>query len=146
MDPRDRADALLARARARGAFVVTPDNATSPMDSSNTQQIPRSVVTEIDRANDPDTTTQLPASMIEDNDHHLARHQPTKRLEVERRPQATAPLPNPAPRTKPMTVPLPVARRPEPAQESQEEQVTGLIPTTTQSTGVSDLSRRLDGI
>ena len=44
MDPRDRADAALARARARGAFVVTPDDAVSPMDAKNTQQIPRIVV------------------------------------------------------------------------------------------------------
>ena len=36
MDPRLRADEALARARARGAFVVTPDNATSPMDAANT--------------------------------------------------------------------------------------------------------------
>ncbi|APU17330.1 MULTISPECIES: hypothetical protein [Actinoalloteichus] len=49
MDPRDRADETLARARARGAFVITPDNATSPMDAASTVQIPRSVVT----ANDP---------------------------------------------------------------------------------------------
>ena len=48
MDPRERADALLARARARGAFVVTPEDATSPMDAANTQQIPRSVVNQID--------------------------------------------------------------------------------------------------
>lgn len=41
MDPRLRADETLARARSRGAFVVTPDNATSPMDASTTQRIPR---------------------------------------------------------------------------------------------------------
>ena len=44
MDPRLRADEALARARARGAFVVTPDNATSPMDLSTTQRIPRDVL------------------------------------------------------------------------------------------------------
>lgn len=39
MDPRNRADDALARARARGGFVVTPDNATSPMDAESTVQI-----------------------------------------------------------------------------------------------------------
>lgn len=43
MDPRLRADEILARSRARGAFVVTPDNATSPMDASTTQRIPREI-------------------------------------------------------------------------------------------------------
>lgn len=47
MDPRQRADEALARARARGAFVVTPDNATSPMDA-NTVRIPREVVRSVD--------------------------------------------------------------------------------------------------
>ena len=50
MDPLDRADAALARARARGAFVVTPEDAVSPMDAASTLQIPRTVVAEIDRA------------------------------------------------------------------------------------------------
>ncbi|MDQ0377297.1 hypothetical protein [Amycolatopsis thermophila] len=64
MDPRDRADALLARAQSRGAFVVTPDAAVSPMDASSTQQIPRSVVDRIDEQ-DPDTTAVVPSSVIE---------------------------------------------------------------------------------
>jgi hypothetical protein len=127
MDPRERADALLARARARGAFVVTPDNMTSPMDSSNTQQIPASVVAEIDHAHDPDTTTVLPASLIAANDHHLAGAEPTTRLEfgTRRQQQQTAPL-----------------RHPEP----QEEEIGGLVPTVKQTSGRSKLSRRLDGI
>jgi hypothetical protein len=144
MDPRDRADALLARAQARGAFVVTPENATSPMDSSNTQQIPRSMVNELDLGQDPDTTGRIPASVIEENDHPLAGAQPTKRLELggdrRRQPQPTAPIarrPQPAPVTSPLKTPAP---------EPQEEEFTGLIPTTTQSSGRSNLSRRLDGI
>jgi hypothetical protein len=56
MDPRDRADAALARARARGGFVVTPDNAISPMDTASTVQIPRSVVAAADPQNDTETT------------------------------------------------------------------------------------------
>jgi hypothetical protein len=125
MDPRDRADALLARAQARGGFVVTPDNATSPMDSSSTQQIPRSVVTELDRNQDPDDTTVLPASLSEENDQRLE-------FGSGRRPQ-------PAP---------PAARRPEPdqAEDIMEESHSGLIPTITQTSGRSNLSRRLDGI
>ncbi|MGI8308231.1 hypothetical protein [Saccharopolyspora hattusasensis] len=57
MDPRRRADEALARARARGAFVVTPDNATSPMDAASTVRIPREVVNQADSA---DTTQVLP--------------------------------------------------------------------------------------
>ncbi|WP_338599901.1 hypothetical protein [Saccharopolyspora sp. SCSIO 74807] len=60
MDPRDRADETLARARARGRFVVTPDSATSPMDASNTVRIPRDVVDAADRAgHDPNATRTL---------------------------------------------------------------------------------------
>ncbi|MER7015977.1 hypothetical protein ABT324_31480 [Saccharopolyspora sp. NPDC000359] len=60
MDPRLRADEALARARARGAFVVTPDNATSPMDAANTVRIPRDVVDQADSP--PDTTQVIPSS------------------------------------------------------------------------------------
>jgi hypothetical protein len=171
MDPRDRADALLARAQARGVFVVTPDSAISPMDASNTQQIPRAAIDGLDRSQDPDTTTQLPASLIEENDHPLAGHSPTRRLEASggsgvasgsgaRRQQVTAPLSTPAP-TTPMTTPMktpvktpvttPLARRPQaepitsPLKEPDPED-TGLVPTVTQNNGRSDLSRRLDGI
>ncbi|WP_243792154.1 hypothetical protein [Saccharopolyspora gloriosae] len=63
MDPRDRADETLARARARGAFVVTPDNATSPMDASTTVRIPRTVVAAADQAPaDADSTMAIPQS------------------------------------------------------------------------------------
>ena len=117
MDPRDRADALLARAQARGAFVVTPDNATSPMDAANTQQIPRSVVDKIDRGEDPDTTAVVPSSVIDSVQGKLLDTKPDTRVDLR-----------------------PV--RPEP----EEQQVEGLIPTTTQSTGRSDLSRRLEGL
>ncbi|MGW5722693.1 hypothetical protein ACWEVP_41435 [Amycolatopsis sp. NPDC003865] len=155
MDPRDRADALLARAQARGVFVVTPDSATSPMDSSNTQQIPRAQIDGLDRSQDPDTTTQLPASLIEENDHPLAGAAPTRRLEGRggRRPQATTPLSTPS-QTTPLPSPpitTPLARRPQaepitsPLKEPDPED-TGLVPTVTQTNGKSDLSRRLDGI
>lgn len=174
MDPRARADALLARASARGAFVVTPDNATSPMDSANTQQIPRSVVAEIDRDTDPDTTTQLPASLIAQNDHHLAGQEPTTRLDMAPVRPAGATQPQPYPRqpspqqqnpTRPLpqqqpqaSTPLsrrppatpvqsPLIERPEPEPEPETE-VGGLVPTIKQNnpSGRSNLSRRLDGI
>jgi hypothetical protein len=154
MDPRDRADALLARAQARGVFVVTPDRATSPMDSANTQQIPRAQIDGLDRGQDPDTTTQLPASLIEENDHPLAGSAPTRRLDGRegRRQQPTTPLSAPTP-TTPMAAPVttPLSRRPQaepitsPLKEPDPED-TGLVPTVTQNNGKSDLSRRLDGI
>ncbi|MFI5606343.1 hypothetical protein [Amycolatopsis sp. NPDC051903] len=135
MDPRDRADALLARARSRGAFVVTPDNMTSPMDASNTQQIPRAVVKELDQQ-DPDTTTQLPASLIEENDEHpLAKQTSTQPLEVPA-PQVTTPL-VPRPKAAPVASPL---------KDPAEEELTGLVPTIKQTSGRSNLSRRLDGL
>jgi hypothetical protein len=117
MDPRERADALLARARARGAFVVTPEDAISPMDASNTQQIPRSLVNQIDRGEDPDITAVVPASVIDSVQGSLLEPKPDTHVGM-------APVPRPQP---------------------QEEEVAGLIPTTTQSTGRSELSRRLEG-
>ena len=160
MDPRERADALLARAKARGGFVVTPDLATSPMDSANTQQIPRAKITELDRGQDPETTEQLPASLIEENDHHLARSAPTRQLEVpgNQRQQSTTPLPTPQaakqqattplarrPQAAPIASPLKEGPKPEPKPRQAPED-TGLVPTITQNSGKSDLSRRLDGI
>lgn len=84
MDPRDRADALLARARARGAHVVTPDNMTSPMDSSATQQIPRTMVNAVDpRELDPESTMVISAQMVtgdrrppQQPPHHQQQQQP----------------------------------------------------------------------
>ncbi|WP_199433971.1 hypothetical protein [Qaidamihabitans albus] len=122
MDPRDRADALLSRAQARDG-VVTPDNMTSPMDAANTQQIPRSVVSRIDEQ-DPDSTTVLPSSMIEqsmaESGSHLDESEPTTRLD------------------------LPPSRGPEP--EVERTEIGGLIPTTTTRRTQSELSRRLDGL
>lgn len=61
MDPRLRADETLAHARARGAFVVTPDNATSPMDASTTVRIPREVIEgSVPDGTDPDSTVVIP--------------------------------------------------------------------------------------
>lgn len=113
MDPRERADALLARARARGAFVVTPEDAQSPMDASNTQQIPRSVVDRIDQGEDGEITAVVPSSVIDSVDGTLEK-----------------------PGTRVGFAPV----------EPPEEEIAGLIPTTTrQNTGPSELSRRLEG-
>lgn len=60
MDPRNRADEALDRARTRGAFVVTPDNATSPMDASSTVRIPRETVNGADQDPDAEPTVVLP--------------------------------------------------------------------------------------
>jgi hypothetical protein len=81
MDPRERADEALARARARGgAFVVTPDDAVSPMDAANTVQIPRAVV---DAADQPESTMVIPAATVraqmqqrpQDQNHQQGRPQ-----------------------------------------------------------------------
>jgi hypothetical protein len=61
MDPRDRADEILARASARGAFVITPDNATSPMDASATVRIPRELINGSGQQ-DPNSTAAIPQS------------------------------------------------------------------------------------
>lgn len=81
MDPRDRADALLARARSRGTHIVTPDNMTSPMDSSATQQVPRAVVDAIDQPEmDPDSTMVLSASVAAGNPAPQPRQEPQGRV------------------------------------------------------------------
>jgi hypothetical protein len=60
MDPLERADAMLARARSRGAFVVTPESAVSPMDAASTLQLPRMVVTSNDERQSGDDTIETP--------------------------------------------------------------------------------------
>lgn len=87
MDPRDRADALLARARARGAHVVTPDNMTSPMDSSATQQIPRTMVNAVDpRELDPESTMVISAQMVT-GDRRPQQQQPQQHYQHQPPPQ-----------------------------------------------------------
>lgn len=55
MDALARADEALSRARARG-HVVTPDDATSPMDADSTVQIPRGLIDAVDPYADPEMT------------------------------------------------------------------------------------------
>jgi hypothetical protein len=80
MDPRLRADEALARARARGAFVVTPDNATSPMDAANTVRIPRDVVSQADSAN---TTQVLPSAGQQHQQPPAPQQQPPQYQQAE---------------------------------------------------------------
>lgn len=123
MDPRERADAALARARARGPFVITPDDAISPMDAASTLQIPRSLVTAVDQS---ENTMVIPTGQI---------HQQLP----PRTPQSPAPQP-----------PRPAPPMPPPAEPVEEppalRQLDGLVPTVHQpAPRRSTLSRRLDG-
>jgi hypothetical protein len=140
MDPRERADMALARARARGAYVVTPDDAVSPMDAANTLQIPRSVVAAADQ---PDSTMVIPAATM--------RGQAPPQQPYPQPGHQTGPH-QPVPPPMPMPQPMPMPPRPvEQAQQVEEQQpaprqLDGLVPTTQQpGTQRSMLSRRLDG-
>lgn len=131
MDPRDRADAILARARARGAFVVTPESAVSPMDAANTLQIPRAVVAAADHA-DPEQTMVVPAAELP----AIAQEALTDVVHV----------PHPGPRSRQRRIEQHqnmLANRPAPP---PEEPVDGLIPTVKQQIPTNEsLSQRLDG-
>ncbi len=116
MDPRDRADAMLARARARRGYIVTPEDAVSPMDAANTLQIPRSVVAAADHPPDVERTTSIPA--------------PAPRGEIPPSPAEEA-LPSAE-----VTQPLPARQRP----------VDGMVPTVQEAqAGRRTLSQRLGG-
>lgn len=164
MDPRERADATLARARARGAFVVTPESAISPMDAANTVQIPRTLVSAVDRDDDPEVTMVVPAPggrprPREASEPAIAQEALTQSLRAPaprppRQPErrdgpvgedVTTPMvrgqppqpPGPAPPAMPQSQP-----EPPPA----PEQVDGLVPTVKQPPARrSTLSQRLDG-
>lgn len=78
MDPRERADVALARARARGAFVVTPESAVSPMDAANTLQIPKIMVAENDHRRSGEPHLVVSASeVVRDNVPAIAQDAPT---------------------------------------------------------------------
>ncbi|MDQ4010428.1 MAG: hypothetical protein M3228_06970 [Actinomycetota bacterium] len=65
VDALQRAEQVLARARARRADIVTPDSATSPMDQANTVQIPLTMVAAADpRAAEPDDTIIVPNAVF----------------------------------------------------------------------------------
>lgn len=152
MDPRDRADAMLARARARGRNIVTPDNMTSPMDASDTLQIPRGLVNAVDPRLDPDSTMILPPGQmrpqqtapmpqqqhVQQQQYGQHQHGHQQHGQHQRgQQQGQRPMP---------TQPFPVAA--EPSDDADVTQVVqpGMIPTVShhQSTR-SSLSQRLDG-
>jgi len=133
MDPRERADAILARARARGAFVVTPESAVSPMDAANTLQIPRAVVAAADEQ-DPETTmivpaTELPAIAQEALTDVVAVPQPGPRSRQRRLEQHQNML----------------AAREAAARDAEPEEVEGLVPTLKEPPSTGSLSQRLEG-
>lgn len=134
MDPRDRADAALARANARSRWVVTPNNATSPMDAKPTVQIPRVVVNAADpREPDPDTTIVLPGSVA-------AGQVPVPPQQQQPPQQPPRPPQQPHPQQQQQPV------RPVDQQEQQTKQLPGIIPTTQQTPGRRiSLTDRLSG-
>jgi hypothetical protein len=137
MDPRERADVALARARARGAFVVTPDDAVSPMDAANTLQIPRSVVAAADQ---PESTMVIPAATARGQVAPQQHPQPHHGHQTGPHQPVPQPVPAPAPAVGNQPVPPQVEEQPPP------RQLDGLVPTTQQpGTQRSMLSRRLDG-
>ncbi|MEU7529749.1 hypothetical protein AB0A74_28755 [Saccharothrix sp. NPDC042600] len=147
MDPRARADAALARARARGIHVVTPDNMTSPMDSSATQQIPRSMVNAADpRMVDPESTmilsAQAAAGRAPQTQPLPAQPQPVQNQAPQNQVPQTQPLPAQPPAAGPPAHQQPPAPQPEP----ELRVAPGPVPTVQQvSTSRPSLSQRLSG-
>lgn len=147
MDPRERAEVALARARARGSYVVTPDDAISPMDAKNTLQIPRSlIVAAARRDDDPEATMVVPASALTSMGDDRTRSMPPPAPPQARRPDLESyaddnPLTNPQ-GTQPLHLQQPPPPRPQP--EPVHEEQDGIIPTTTRVTR-STLAQRLDG-
>lgn len=128
MDPRDRADAMLARARARGRNIVTPDNMTSPMDASDTQQIPRTLVNAMDPRRDPDSTMIIPPGQM---GQQQRQHPPMPQQMSHQAPQSMP------------TQPMPVA-----SDDAEITQVVqqGVIPTVSNhQQNRNSLSQRLNG-
>jgi hypothetical protein len=165
MDPRDRADAALARASARNRWAVTPDNATSPMDAKPTVQIPRVVVNAADpREQDPDTTIVLPGSVAKGQvpvPHqqgqqipmtqqsqplpHVQQSQPLPHVQPQQIPpnQQSQPLPHVQPQQQHPQQQHPGQR---PDSEQPTKQLPGIIPTTQQTPGRRiSLTDRLSG-
>jgi len=143
MDPRDRADATLARARARGAFVVTPESATSPMDVTNTVQIPRVLVDSLDSReddlDDPDRTIVVrmpvqPGDQYGTQPYGDDQHLPAIAQEALTRSVAAPNRPTPYPRQPPAD------------QTGVLRPVDGLVPTEAETdVRRSRVSDRLDG-
>ena len=132
MDPRDRADAILARARARGAFVVTPESAVSPMDAASTLQIPRAVVAAADER-DPEATMVVPAAELP----AIAQEALTDVVAV--------PHPGPRSRQRRLEQHQNMLAAREAASSQEPEEVDGLLPTVKEPPSTGTLSQRLEG-
>ncbi|WP_026197011.1 hypothetical protein [Sciscionella marina] len=91
MDPRDRADAVLERASALRRGVVTPINATSPMDASATSRIRRSVVEEAQRRVEEQDTQSIPAPGAPHEGEETTQPVREGATQPVHRPQAAAP-------------------------------------------------------
>jgi hypothetical protein len=148
MDPRDRADAILARARARGAFVVTPESAVSPMDAASTLQIPRAVVSAADER-DSETTMVVPA-VRPGPPGPPGPAGPPRQEELPAIAQEAltdvVPMPHPGPRSRQRRLEqhqnMLAAQA---ARQAEHEEIDGLVPTVKQPPAGGTLSQRLDG-
>lgn len=132
MDPRERADAILARARARGAFVVTPESAVSPMDAASTLQIPRAVVRAADEQ-DPEATMVVPAAELP----AIAQEALTDVVAV--------PQPGPRSRQRRLEQHQSMLAAREAAAAREAEPAEGLVPTMKEPPSMGSLSQRLEG-
>jgi hypothetical protein len=145
MDPRERADATLARARARGAFVVTPESALSPMDAASTLQIPRTVVAaNDDRHDDPEATLVVPSPVARGR---VAENVPAIAQEAATAVVATPPGMRSRQRRIEDAERIRQQRQHQrPAPEPHTEELDGFIPTTKHPpTQPTTLSQRLEG-
>ncbi|MEV4319282.1 hypothetical protein [Actinocrispum sp. NPDC049592] len=134
MDPRERADAALARARARGAFVVTPEDAISPMDAASTLQIPRIVVSSLDQQQGNENEQTMVVQ------HPLAQSQPTQSQPSPRPPHQQYAPPQ---QHHHQQHPSPLPRQAAPPDQEQPE---GMVPTVQQPPKPRrTMSERLDG-
>ncbi|MGH3493043.1 MAG: hypothetical protein ACRDRL_20515 [Sciscionella sp.] len=147
MDPRDRADALLAKARARRGGVVTPQDATSPMDADNTDQFPRTLIEGLDRRErEEPVTASLPAPGTVGTERHRADPHGGERTDELPAPAARA-AGQPA-NPQPADAAPDSAAEDEPAEHTrtQQRELPGVVPTTAETpTRRLSLSDRLGG-
>lgn len=137
MDPRDRADAVLARAEARRDGVVTPINQTSPMDASSTCRLRVSVVEEAEQDGEDSETQSIPVPYGQERTEPLARPGADS--------ATTEPL-VPATRPEQTTATGQVQAGVEPEQP-QETELDGLIPTVSQQQRKQrSVAERLSGL
>lgn len=137
MDPRDRADAVLARAEARRDGVVTPINQTSPMDASSTCRLRISVVQEAEQDGEDSETQSIPAPYGQECTEPLARPRADS--------STTEPL-VPATRPEQSTATDQVQAGAE-REQPQETELDGLIPTVSQQQRKQrSVAERLSGL